>query len=117
MDKEEKCKELLEKIKQTPDNIIEEAIDSLSKKINKEGIEEAKQCLDVTIQTTYAEGKAIKLDNLKKYIQELEQKETILDKVTDELKELERELKDDGYDYYEKELQKILNIIEGEKIN
>lgn len=47
--------------------------------------------------------------------QKVELLETILDKVTDELKELERELKDDGYDYYEKELQKILNIIEGEK--
>ena len=123
MDKEEKCKELLEKIKQTPDNIIEEAIDSLSKKINKEGIEEAKQCLDVTIQTTYAEGKAIKLDNLKKYIQELEQKESILDKVI----EFATKIVTENAEKYNSENQKeadfsewnlaleILNIIEGEK--
>lgn len=39
------------------------------------------------IENTYAEGKLIKLDNLRKYIQELEQKESILDKVTDKLKE------------------------------
>ena len=42
MNKEEKCKELLEKIKQTPDNIIEEAIDSLGDKMLKEEIEEIK---------------------------------------------------------------------------
>lgn len=48
-------------------------------------------------------------------IKKLEQKESILDKVTDKLKELETELKNDGYNYYEKEIQKILNIIEGEK--
>ena len=39
----------------------------------------------------------------------------ILDKVTDKLKEIKKELEDDGYDYYAKEVTKILNIIEGEK--
>lgn len=158
MNKEEKCKELLEKIKQTPDNIIEEAIDSLSEKMNKEEnmwkpkylgifseeerkqienkeIEESKKCLNEIIQNTYSEGKAIKLENLKYYIEqlefennalkaehnhnitktkELEQKESILDKVTDKLKEIRRELDDDGFTYYAQEITKIENIIEGE---
>ena len=48
-------------------------------------------------------------------IKELEQKESILDKVTDKLKEIKGELEDDGYDYYVKEVIKILNIIEGER--
>ncbi len=55
--------------------------------IEEEEIEESKKCLNEIIQNIYAEGKAIKLDNLRKYIQELEQKESILDKVTDKLKE------------------------------
>ena len=74
--------------------------------MNKEEIEEIKKLLFQDRLTQYGKRKLVNY---------LEQKETILDKVTDELKELERELKDDGYDYYEKELQKILNIIEGEK--
>lgn len=37
-------------------------------------IEEAKECLKETIQNTYAEGKAIKLNNLLKYIEQLENK-------------------------------------------
>ena len=81
--------------------------------MNKEEIEESKKCLNEIIQNTYAEGKAIKLDNLRKYIQHLEQKETILDKVTDKLKEIRRELDDDGFGYYAQEVTKILNIIEG----
>ena len=55
--------------------------------VTKEEIENAKQCLNEIIQNTYAEGKAKKLDTLRKYIKELEQKESILDKVTDKLKE------------------------------
>ena len=55
--------------------------------MNIEEIEESKKCLNEIIQNTYAEGKAIKLDNLRKYIKELEQKESILDKVTNKLKE------------------------------
>ena len=95
--------------------------------MNKEEIEESKECLNETIQNTYAEGKSIKLDNLRKYIQHLEQKETILDKVTDKLKEtikIEREFMKDtehksmafhysnGREVLSKE---ILEIIEGEK--
>lgn len=56
--------------------------------MNKEEIEESKKCLNETIQNAYAERKAIKLDNLRKYIQHLEQKSEILDKVTDKLKEI-----------------------------
>ena len=67
--------------------------------MNKEEIEESKKCLNEIIQNTYAEGKAIKLDNLRKYIQHLEQKETILDKVTDKLKEIREELDNDGFGY------------------
>ena len=55
--------------------------------MNKEEIEKAKQCLNEIIQNTYAEGKAKKLDILRKYIKELEQKESILDKVTEFIKD------------------------------
>lgn len=55
MNKEEKCKELLEKIKQTPDNIIEEAIDSLSEKMNKEETEEVKELLNKCDKCTLKE--------------------------------------------------------------
>ena len=55
--------------------------------MNIEEIEESKKCLNEIIQNTYAEGKAIKLDNLRKYIKELEQKESILDKVTEFIKD------------------------------
>ena len=47
-------------------------------------------------------------------IKDLEQKESILDKVTDKLKEIRRELDDDRFGYYAQEVTKILNIIEGE---
>ena len=95
--------------------------------MNIEEIEESKKCLNEIIQNTYAEGKAIKLDNLRKYIQELEQKESILDKVTDKLKEdikiygdfkerkqmcKEQLYENDGKWFHAKE---ILNIIEREK--
>ena len=43
----------------------------------------------------------------------LEQKESILNKATDKLKEIRRELDDDGFGYYAQEVTKILNIIEG----
>ena len=113
--------------------------------MNKEKIEieKAKQCLNEIIQNSYAERKAIKLDNLRKYIQELEQKQSILDKVTDELKE-DIEKAKEQIKHYERQyktakekedkfhiksfhrqinrwqsrfetLREILNIIEGEK--
>ena len=81
--------------------------------IEKREIEEGKKCLNETIQNTYAEGKAIKLENLKNYIEQLEfenkalkaehnhnitrikkleQKESILDKVTDKLKKMKQSI-------------------------
>ena len=107
--------------------------------MNKEEIEKAKQCLNEIIQNTYAEGKAKKLDILRRYIKELEQKESILDKVTDYVKmyiddkQNEYEAIYESYicqtdeDEYIKEkelavikwqkqvLKNVLNIIEGEK--
>ena len=94
--------------------------------MNKEEIEKAKQCLNEIIQNSYAERKAIKLDNLRKYIQELEQKQFILDKVTKTLKR-DREIFDkcrkihEMYSPSEERMntkyyytEKLLNIIEGE---
>ena len=49
---------------------------------------------------------------LKEQIKELGQKESILDKVTDKLEEVRRELDDDGFGYYAQEITNILNIIE-----
>ena len=91
--------------------------------MNKEEIEESKKSLNETIQNTYAERKAIKLDNLRKYIQHLEQKSEKLDKVT----ELATKIATENAEKYNSENQKevdfsewnlaleILNIIEGEK--
>lgn len=95
--------------------------------MNKEEIEKAKQCLNEIIQNTYAEGKAKKLDILRKYIKELEQKESILDKVTDKLKEdinrFDKVIKDRriwgeqkvDFKKYKNYAINLLNIIEGEK--
>ena len=95
--------------------------------MNIEEIEESKKCLNEIIQNTYAEGKLIKLDNLRKYIQELEQKESILDKVTDKLKEDIKEFDKlrklhEMYSPSEERLSskyfyalKLLNIVGGEK--
>ena len=85
--------------------------------MNKEEIEEAKECLYEIIQNTYSEGKAIKLDNLRKYIEYLETK---LDKVTDKLKKdankkipLAEDM--DWVRCRKEHAREILNIIEGEK--
>ena len=110
--------------------------------MNKEEIEKAKEDLSFMNEGDYITKE---MENsarvLEKYIKELEEeiemhkdfKEIanmkmgdrnviraiknykILDKVTDKLKEIKKELEDDGYDYYAKEVTKILNIIEGEK--
>ena len=91
--------------------------------MNKEEIEESKKCLNETIQNAYAERKAIKLDNLRKYIQHLEQKSEILDKVTDKLKEekltIESTYSQINGNYFMAQdrldlINEILNIIEGE---
>ena len=99
--------------------------------MNKEKIEKAKKILlkEDRFYDDETEIKATKV--LLKYIQELEQKESILDKVTDKLKEDARE--EEGYikwlDERTQEIspskktiivksdyaRSILNIIEGEK--
>lgn len=86
--------------------------------MNKEEIEQVEEIKKMLNFTT--EGTSLRINNevsklLLKYIKELEQKETILDKVTDKLKEVRRELDDDGFGYYAQEITNILNIIEGEK--
>ena len=130
MNKENKCKELLKKIKQIPDDAIEGAIDSLY----TEYIKEAKEYIEHEIKNNklingytdiYIFQTEVEL--LLKYIQHLEQKESILDKVTDKLKEdikifgnheerkqmcKEQLYENDGKWFHAKE---ILNIIEGEK--
>ena len=73
--------------------------------MNKEEIEEIKRLLFQDRLTQH--GK-------RKLVQHLEKKESILDKVIDKLKEIRRELDDDGFGYYAQEVTKILNIIEGE---
>ncbi len=54
------------------------------------------------------------IDEKDKRIKELEQKQSILDKVTDRLKEYLKAIKRDGIYGYDKEINEILNIIEGE---
>lgn len=50
--------------------------------LSKEEIEKAKKCLQETIQNTYAEGKAIKLNNVLKYIDQLESdKQKLIEKL------------------------------------
>ena len=50
--------------------------------LSKEEIEKAKECLQETIQNTYAEDKAIKLNNVLKYIDQLESdKQNLIEKL------------------------------------
>ena len=78
--------------------------------MNKEVIEKAKPVLEkIKRHIEYQET----IEKIEEYIQCLEQKESILDKVTDKLKEIRRELDDDRFGYYAQEVTKILNIIEG----
>lgn len=84
--------------------------------MNKEEIEKAKCHLEWLLDNgILASEDEPHIENILKYIQHLEQKSETLDKVTDKLKEIKGELEDDGYDYYAKEVIKILNIIEGGK--
>ena len=64
-----------------------------------------KEC--IACEFTYTD-----IQKIKKYVEETE---SILDKATDKLKEIRRELDDDGFDYYAQEITEALNIIEGEK--
>ena len=84
-----------------------------------ENIEEIKKMLNFT-----TEGTSLRINNevsklLLKYIKELEQKESILDKVTEYCKRFEYETEPIGDDDYLTEralvCEDILEIIEGEK--
>ena len=82
--------------------------------MNKEKIENKKRMLrDFSEQ---GQGQRVFFEEdlklIRDILKELEQKEVILDKVAYKLKEIALELKNDSYDYYEKEINKILNIIE-----
>ena len=79
--------------------------------MNKEDIEKVKKHYIFTTEHELDDDNK----TLKEYIEYLEQKEFILDKVTEKLKEIRRELDDDGFDYYTQEITKALNIIERRK--
>lgn len=85
--------------------------------MDKEEIEDIKADLKILHQVLWDEHRegTYTIQKILEYIKELEQKESILDKVTDKLKEIRRELDDDGFGYYAQEITNILNIIEGEK--
>ena len=56
--------------------------------LSKEEIKKAKECLQETIQNTYAEGKAIKLNNVLKYIDQLESdKQKLIEKLEEDIRE------------------------------
>ena len=85
--------------------------------MNKEEIEDIKddlRTLHKILWNEHREG-TYTIQRILEYINCLEQKESILDKVTDKLKEIRRELDNDGFGYYAQEITKILNVIEGEK--
>lgn len=81
--------------------------------LSKEEIEKAKECLQETIQNTYAEGKAIKLNNVLKYIDQLETKIKELGKGQQSLMQSRRKWKNRYYKTRNKnkELQKSVEQI------
>lgn len=77
--------------------------------LSKEEIEKAKECLQETIQNTYAEGKAIKLNNVLKYIDQLESdKQKLIEKLVKDKIELTEELK---YNSTKREARMQLNLV------
>lgn len=74
--------------------------------LSKEEIEEAKECLKETIQNTYAEGKAIKLNNLSEYIDQLETDNTDLQKSVKQIYEDYQDIGKKMFEYSDK-LEKI----------
>ena len=82
--------------------------------INKEEIEDIKDDLRTLHKVLWNEHREgiYTIQRILEYINCLEQKEFILDKVTDKLKEIRKELDDDGFGYYAQEITNILNIIE-----
>lgn len=63
--------------------------------LSKEEIKKAKECLQETIQNTYAEGKAIKLNNVLKYIDQLESdKQKLIEKLEEDIKSNNKSMTD-----------------------
>ena len=79
--------------------------------MNKEEIEERTSYA----KSNFTDGIEIFLEIIEKQRKSLEQKESILNRVTGKLEEIRRELDDDGFGYYAQEITIVLNIIEGEK--
>lgn len=79
--------------------------------MNKEEIEERISYA----KSNFTDGIEIFLEIIEKQRKSLEQKESILNRVTGKLEEIRRELDDDGFGYYAQEITIVLNIIEGEK--
>ena len=79
--------------------------------MNKEEIEERINYA----KSNFTDGIEIFLEIIEKQRKSLEQKESILNRVTGKLEEIRRELDDDGFGYYAQEITIVLNIIEGEK--
>lgn len=85
--------------------------------MNKEEIEKKKKMLRDFSEK--GQGQRVffeeDLELIRDILKELEQKESILNKVTDKLKEYIKIIKQDGIYGYNTEIREILNIIEGEK--
>ena len=85
--------------------------------MNKEEIENKKK----TLRDFSEEGQGQRvffeedLKLIRDILKELEQKESILDKVIDKLKEYLKQIKQDGIYGYDTEIREILEILEGEK--
>lgn len=63
--------------------------------LSKEEIKKAKECLQETIQNTYAEGKAIKLNNALEYIDQLESdKQKLIEKLEEDVKSNNKSMTD-----------------------
>lgn len=88
--------------------------------ISKEEIEKAKECLKETIQNTYAEGKAIKLNNALKYIDQLESdKKKLIEKLEEEKFTIESTYSQINGNYFMAQdrldlIKEILSILKGE---
>ena len=92
--------------------------------LSKEEIEKAKECLQETIQNTYAEGKAIKLNNVLKYIDQLESdKQKLIEKLEKDTVNITKTMQDGKHcdDYsrcrlkaYRTKTKEILSILKGE---
>lgn len=92
--------------------------------LSKEEIEKAKECLQETIQNTYAEGKAIKLNNALEYIDQLESdKQKLIEKLEEDTVNITKTMQDGKHcdDYsrcrlkaYRTKTKEILSILKGE---